>query len=553
MQQKTMPINMKYLLNTTYSLLLIVLFFTKTIAQPKSNSISKPKLVVGIVVDQMRYDFLYRFQAKYGTGGFNRLLRKGFNCKNMHYNYGPTVTAAGHSAIFTGSVPAINGIVGNDWYDRRLGRSVYCAADSTVQSVGSGSSAGRMSARNLLASTIADQLRITQVFKNKSIGISLKDRGAIMPAGHTATGAYWFDNSIGGWVTSTYYMKQLPAWAQKYNEQQEAKKYLNTTWNTLLPIEKYTEAEGDSQAYEGKLPGENEATFPHQLTGTNAAIYETLKSTPFGSTMTKDFALAAIDGENLGGNGTTDFLSVSFSSPDYAGHAFGPYSVEVEDIYLRLDRDLESLLSHLDRKLGRGNYLFFLSADHAVADIPAFWQKNKLPAGVKDYGFSSIIKNAITKNVGDAALFLAFENSQIYLNQPLMQAKNMTSTDVLMAIKPSLMAIDGVADVLDLQYISTSTLPSLLKERIANGYNAQRSGDLMVLLQPQWILGRSTGTTHGSIYNYDTHVPAIFYGWGVPRGASSSAYNITDIAPTVTGLLQIMEGSGNIGNPIQFK
>ncbi len=518
-----------------------------------STSSKAPKLVVGVVVDQMRYDFLYRYKDKYGKGGFNRLMNQGFNCKNLHYNYAPTVTAAGHSAIFTGSVPNITGIVGNEWYSRTLGRVVYCAEDTTVKTVGTNSSAGKMSPRNLLTSTISDQLRIATVFKNKTIGIALKDRGAIMPAGHTANAAYWFDALDGSWITSSFYMTELPQWVKDYNALKEANKFINTTWNTLLPIEKYTESEADMQKYEGKLYGETSPTFPHELVATRGNIYETLKSTPFGNTLTKNFAMAAIDGENLGGGDNTDFLTVSFSSPDYAGHAFGPYSVEVEDIYLRLDRDIEELLNKLDKKLGQGNYLFFLSADHAVADVPGFWQKNRLPAGVKNLSMNAVIKAEMQRTFADSSLFLSADNSQIYLNYKVLGQRKLSIDDVFKALKPIVMAQDGVADFINLHDMNATMLPNIIKERIVNGFNAQRSGDFMVLLQPQWFQGRPTGTTHGTVYNYDTHVPALFFGWGVPKGESIVPYSISDIAPTVANMLHILEGSGNIGKPISFK
>jgi predicted AlkP superfamily pyrophosphatase or phosphodiesterase len=530
------------------------LFANNILAQTSPTAAKRPKLVIGIVVDQMRYDFLYKYQSKYSKGGFMRLMREGFNARNLHYNYAPTVTGAGHTAIFTGSVPSVNGIVGNDWYDRKLGRTVYVAEDNSVNTVGSSSMAGKMSPRNMLSSTIADQLRIAQNFKNKTIGIALKDRGAIMPAGHSANAAYWFDSSNGAWISSSFYLNELPTWAQEYNALKEPHKVFNTTWNTLLPIAQYTEAEEDNQPYESKLNGEVAAVFPHELIGTRGNLLETLRSTPAGNTITKNFALAAIEGEKLGQSGSTDFLTLSFSSPDYAGHAFGPQSVEVQDIYLRLDRDIEEILNKLDLKLGKGNYLVFLSADHGVADIPAFWQKHLLPAGVRDYGFFSLVKSEIKRLYADSSLVLASDNSQLYLDHKKLAEKKLSTAQIVADIKPFVMQQAGVADVLDLHNLSSAWLPEVLKNKVINGLNAHRSGDIMILQQPQWILGRATtGTTHSSLYNYDTHVPALFFGWGVARGESAEPYNISDIAPTIANILSILEPSGNIGRPIKVK
>ncbi len=526
-------------------------------SQNKSDHVSaikSPKLVVGIVVDQMRYDFLYRYESKYGKGGFKRLMNEGFNCKNLHYNYGPTVTAAGHSSIFTGSVPNITGIVGNDWYDQKLNKNMYCTEDSTVKTVGSTSAAGKMSPKNMLVSTVTDQLRIANSFKSKTIGVAMKDRGSILPAGHTANAAYWFDSFDGSWITSSFYMNELPKWVQDFNAKKSANKYLNTLWSTLLPIETYTESTADDMPFESRFSGETKPVFPHEFLATNANIYELLKSTPFGNTLTKDFALAAFKNENLGGGNYTDFLTISFSSPDYVGHAYGPNSIEVEDVYLRLDKDIEEILNALDAKLGKNNYLVFLSADHGVADVPGFWRQNKLPAGVLNYTVAMNLANqAVKDKFGIEKIIEAEDNGQFYLDDQIILEKNLDVNQIYKTIKSSLMLIDAVSDVINLHDMPSTNLPASLKLKIVNGLNEKRSGDIMVLLKPMYFTGRTTGTTHSSIYNYDTHVPALFFGWNVPKGESSAPYTISDIAPTVSNLLNILEPSGNIGNPIIFK
>jgi predicted AlkP superfamily pyrophosphatase or phosphodiesterase len=531
-----------------------IFILNKAIGQAEKTTIAKPKLVVGIVVDQMRYDFLYRFQGKYGKGGFNRLMTEGYNCKNLHYNYGPTVTAAGHAAIFTGSVPNLNGIAGNEWYDIYNNKTVYCVSDSTVTSVGAEGTEGKMSPRNLLVSTVTDQLRLATMFKNKTIGIALKDRGAVLPAGHTANAAYWFEAKNGNWISSSFYMLELPKWVTKFNDKKFANKYLNTSWETTKNISTYTESEPDDQPYESKLPGETNAVFPHELLASRGNIYEILKTTPFGNTLTLEFAKAALEGENLGQGKETDFLTVSFSSPDYAGHAFGPYSKEVEDIYIRLDQDLEELLNCLDKKCGKGNYTVFLSADHGVADIPAMWNKYKMPAGVANA--SKIYNDAkalLVEKLGAGNWILNGDNYQFYLNQELMGQKNVSTKQVYEILKASVIKQAGIADFLNLEDLANANLPESLKKSLSNGRNTIRSGQLMVLPKPMWFYGRSTGTTHGTIYSYDTHVPALFYGWGIPVGQSVERYSISDIAPTIANLLQILPPSGTIGNPIPFK
>lgn len=539
--------------------LLLFFIITSLSAQKKKSTVSfeasnadKPKLVVGIVVDQMRYDFLYRYSEKYSSGGFKRLMNEGFNCRNNHYDYAPTVTAAGHAAIFTGSIPAINGIIGNEWFNQKTGKSVYCVEDSSVRTVGSDSKAGLMSPKNLLVSTITDQLKIANNFESKTIGIALKDRGSILPAGHTANAAYWFDSKNGAWITSSFYMNDLPQWVKDFNSMKMPQKYMAEGWKTLLPIEKYTESTADNQTYEAKLSGEKTATFPHELAAQSGVnLLEVIRTTPFGNTLTKDFALVAIQNENLGKSPKTDFLTISFSSPDYVGHAFGPNSIEVEDTYLRLDKDIEEILTSLDNSLGKGNYLVFLSADHGVADVPGFWQSQKLPAGVVDAAMSSReVKTALKTAFGEGEFIIAEDNSQLYLNANLMEEKKISYTQIYEIVRKTLLKRDDVADVIDLHNLANSTLPDYQLSYVKNGFNPRRSGDIMVVLNPSWFAGRKQGTTHGSLYRYDTHVPLLFYGWKIKSGETTLRTNISDISPTVADLLNILEPNGSVGNVI---
>jgi predicted AlkP superfamily pyrophosphatase or phosphodiesterase len=538
---------------------LLLLVTASLSAQKKKSSVSfetaipdKPKLVVGIVVDQMRYDFLYRYSEKYTSGGFKRLMNEGFNCRNNHYDYAPTVTAAGHAAIFTGSIPAIDGIIGNEWFNKKSGKVVYCVEDSSVRTIGSDSKAGLMSPKNLLVSTITDQLKIANNFQSKTIGIALKDRGSILPAGHTANAAYWFDSKNGAWITSSFYMNDLPQWVKDFNGLKMPQKYMTEGWKTLLPIEQYTESTEDNQAYEAKLSGEKTPTFPHELAAQSGVnLLEVFRTTPFGNTLTKDFALAAIQSENLGKSLKTDFLTVSFSSPDYVGHAFGPNSIEIEDTYLRLDKDISEILTSLDNNLGKGNYMVFLSADHGVADVPGFAQSQKMPAGVLDMGVvSKEIKNALKTTFGDGEFIRAEDNYQLYLNDSLLKTKKLSYEQIHAVVRETLLKRDDIADVVDLHNLGNSTLPDYQLSYVKNGLNPRRSGDIMIVLNPSWFTGRKQGTTHGTLYRYDTHVPLLFYGWKVKTGEITTRTHISDIAPTVADFLNILEPNGSIGNVI---
>jgi len=517
-----------------------------------TNNLARPKLVVGIVVDQMRHDYLLKYYHRYTEGGFKRMMNQGVNCSNNHYNYAPTVTAAGHASVYTGTTPAVHGIVGNDWTDVLTGKKMYCVDDTTVKTVGTTGKTGVMSPKNLWTSTITDQLRIAQNFRNKTIAIALKDRGAILPGGHTANAAYWYDSKEGNWITSTFYMTELPAWVNKFNAEKQAENLTKNGWNTLYPIKTYTQSAEDESAFEGKIAGEKSNTFPHSFTGGNPL--EGIRTSPFGNTLTKNFAIRSIDEEKLGQGEATDFLAVSFSSPDYIGHTFGTQSIELEDNYLRLDKDIEELLNHLDNKVGKGNYLVFLTADHAVADNPGYLNAKKMPGGVFDkVKAMNEIKNALKLSVGTGDLIIGEENSQLYLDSKVMESLKLSREKVFETIEKTLFKIDGFSRLIDLKNIQNSNLITNYKEIITNGYHPARSGDFMILLKPQWFMGYKTGTTHSTLYAYDTHVPLLFYGWNLSPKEINSKTSISDIAPTLANLLNCMEPTGTTGQVIKLK
>ncbi|MFD3292522.1 alkaline phosphatase PafA [Aquirufa sp. KTFRIE-69F] len=510
----------------------------------------KPALVVGIVVDQMRYEYLNKFYDRYSDKGFKRLIKEGINCTDNHYNYAPTVTAAGHASVYTGTVPAVHGILGNDWIEVANGKKMYCVDDSTVQTVGSKSKAGLMSPKNMFTSTITDQLKMAQNYKSKTIAIALKDRGSILPGGHTADAAYWYDSADGYWITSSFYTKELPTWVQKFNLEGRPQKYINQGWNTLYPIATYTRSAEDDSPYESKLSGEKAPVFPHDLKGGNAL--EVLRSTPYGNNLTKDFAIKAIEEEHLGKNGTTDFLAISFSSTDYVGHSFGPQSIELEDTYLRLDQDIADILTHLDAKLGKNQYLVFLTADHAVAEIPSYIKSKRLPGGSFDNGKAlNEAKAALKQEFGDVELMAGADNYQIYLNHANLERLHISKEAVAKVLEKSFKNQAGFAELVDMRAAGSSPIPALYREMIINGYNQSRSGDFMYLLKPQWFSGYKTGTSHSTVYAYDTHVPLLFFGWNVAHKEINQRTHISDIASTLANWLKINEPSGSIGKVIQ--
>lgn len=516
---------------------------------------SKPKLVVGIVVDQMRYDYIYRYWNKFGNDGFKRLVNEGFFCRNTNFNYVPTYTGPGHASIYTGTTPAVHGIIANDWYDKTTGKNLYCAGDKNSMGLGTTANEGKRSPVNMLTSTITDELRISSNMKSKVIGVALKDRSSILPAGHIANAAYWYDGSIGGFITSTYYMKDLPLWVQEFNKKELAKKYLSKPWTTLLPIEMYTESLPDDNKYEFVAKGETKPVFPHNLPDLMKANggLNMIRSTPFGNSLTKDFAIDVMKNENMGKSEATDFLAVSFSSPDYIGHAYGPNSVEQEDDYIRLDKDLAELLKFIDEHVGKNNALIFLTADHAAPEVPSYLIDLKIPAGyVAESKILKDLKDHLLKSYGDT-LALSFENQQVFLNHAAIDNKKLELEKVQNDVAAFLLNAEGVAEVLTATTLNNASFTEGSRYLMQKGFNAKRSGDVLVNYLPGWVDGYSkTGTTHGSPYSYDTHVPLIFHGWNIQHGSSAEQVYITDVAATLAMMLNIQFPNGCTGKPISF-
>lgn len=535
----------------------LLLTITNGYSQTKTTPVaapSKPKLVIGLVVDQMRWDYLYRYSEKYSSGGFKRLMREGYSCENTHINYSPSYTACGHTCIYTGSVPSVHGIVGNGWYDYKEDSAVVSVRDINYSTVGSSSlQVGKVSPNRLLTTTITDELKLATNFKAKTIGVALKDRSSVLPAGHKADAAYFFDGNTGSWVTSSYYMNQLPTWVTQYNAKKYADSLLAKSWPLSLgSISLYTESEEDFQTYEDVLDKEKSPTFIHKVDSLTKPATKILPYTPYGNSATLDFAKAIITNESMGAGKYTDFLTISLSSTDLIGHKFGPNSVEIEDCYLRLDKDLEAFFSFLDNKLGKGNYVLFLTADHGAAHIPDFMKKNKMMGGVFPINeVDSLLETALKSKFGADSLILSFDNSQLYFDNERIAAKKVNREELKSFIRNFTLPFSGVAKVLDMENLSNELLDANMKQAIANSYYPSRSGDMFLLLEPGWFEGFKKGTTHGTVYPYDTHIPLVWMGWNIKHGEDHSDVHMTDIAPTVAAMLHIQEPSGCTGKVIQ--
>lgn len=512
----------------------------------------KPRLVVGIVVDQMRYDYISRFYSDFDEGGFKRLIGDGFIFRNAHYNYIPTKTGPGHASIYTGTYPARHGIIGNDWFVPAIGRSFNCVEDTTTSVVG-GESNGKVSPRNLYTTTITDELRLYYNFTSKVVGVSLKDRGAALPAGHNPTGAYWYDLQSGKMITSTYYKEKLPKWLDDYNKQKRSSKLLNGQWALLKDESVYNESIVDENEFEQGIRKDFGVSFPYDLARFRKDP-SLLKYTPFTNTMIKEVALKAIEGENLGKDSIPDFLTISFSATDDIGHRFGPRSMEVQDTYLRLDKEIKEILEYLDENVGENNYTIFLSADHGATDVPSYMRKNNMPGGYHNNGYiKSQLNQKLSATYGDGKWISSIINEQVYLNHQLINDKEVDLTKVKQLVIDVLMKEDYVVEAFDKDLVAQRMFTDPMLIKLQNGYNNKRSGDVLYNLTPSNLndaFGRK-GTDHRTPYNYDTHIPIIFYGRGIKNGSSIRPVEITDIAPTISIMLDISFPSGATGKPLK--
>ena len=528
-----------------------------------------PKLVVGIVVDQMSFEQLYRYKDKYSNEGFARLLKEGYNFKNTQYNYIPTVTAAGHSSIYTGTTPSTHGIIGNSWYQRKQDSEIGNVDDPKEHIIGSSEeNKTGLSPRNLLTTTISDQLRLATNFKSKVISVSLKDRGAILPGGHLANAAYWHDWQVspGYFVSSSYYMDDVPSWVKQFNKEGRSDTYLDITWNTLLPISSYTESAPDDNPYERTLRGKDGPTFPYEFKKMREiykelnAEYQLIWVSPYGNTLLTEFAIEAIKNEALGKDNFTDLINISYSVPDVIGHTFGPQSVEIEDIYLRLDADIAQLLKELDRLVGADNYTLFLTSDHGAIPTASYLEAKGAPTGIAPLSsYKDSLTNYMNRKYGKQKWVQNFNYEQIYLNRELISAKNLELAKLQETAAAYLADLKWVRYALPANGINNQNYTDGLPKKMQNGFHPKRSGDIVLSFEPGIIMSMDPeitvaaiqGTTHGSGYTYDTHVPLVWYGKNIPKGASVRPVSITDISPSLAMLLNVQLPSGNSGLPLE--
>ena len=529
-----------------------ILFPVDARAQVKKAPNETPKLVVGIMVDQMRSDYIHKYWDKFGEDGFKRLVNEGFSFTNNHFDYMPTSTGPGHASVYTGTTPAVHGVMGNGWYVRETGNSINVI--EVPGYTGVGTEPGKEDDKapgNVLTTTVGDELRLHTNFRSKVISISRKDRGAILPGGHTGQ-AYWYEGGTGNFISSSYYVEELPDWVKAFNARKLAREYVKKPWETLLPVETYVESMADDNAYERMFSGQTAPVFPHNLPEiAKKDGLGVISSTPFHNDMLLELAIAAIEGEDLGSGDTPDMLAVSFSATDGIGHQFGPSSIEIQDTYLRLDRNMAQLLDYLDENFGKDNVLLFLTADHAVSYVTSFLTDQGIPGGYIDNNENlSALKSFFEKKYGED-LMIAFSNFDVFLNRPLIEEKGLDLPTVQQEVAQFMMTLKGVAGAIPATVLANGEFTQGIRARVQKGYNQKRSGDVAIWLEPHTLSGSNPrGTTHGSPWNYDSHAPMHWYGWTVPAGRSSHPVNISDIASTVATFLNSPFPSGNTGTPM---
>jgi len=501
----------------------------------------KPKLVVGIVVDQMRADYLYRFEDGYSEGGFKRMMREGFYCANHHFSYVPTYTGPGHASVYTGTTPSGHGIVSNNWYDPRDQTDMYCVEDKSVRTIGISNADGQMSPFNLKSSTITDELMLHWNMRSIVTGIGIKDRGSILPAGHLGQ-AYWY--SKGKFITSSYYMDELPDWVERFNDLNLPEKYVDQGWELLLPASGYAASQPDDSPYEKKFAGQETAVIPNNTRSLVEAngFDNVFKLMPQSNTWVLDFAKAAVEAREMGQDEITDFLAVSFSSTDYLGHAMGPRSMEIQDMYLQLDRDLAGFFEFLDRKVGSGEYTVFLTADHGAADVPQMNIDLGMPGGyIQRIDLDSLVKAELDAVFDNSDGFVKKTGSEgIYLNRSNIIKSGSSYTEVCNHLAAVLRDIPGVYNAYPTEALINSGAGAEFPLRaLGRGLYPSLAADVVFVADNGWMVYGPVGTTHGSPWTYDSHVPLLFFGKGIAQGETYRETNIRDIAPTLSMMLKI--------------
>ena len=517
----------------------------------EKQALPKPTLVVGIVVEQMRYDYIMRFWDKFGDGGFKKLIVGGTSCRQATIDYMYPQTSTGYATIVTGSNPRSHGIIADEWFDRIKNKVVSATTDETQTTISGIDKDVTVSAARLSVTTIGDELKMANKF-SKVISISCKPSSAVMLAGHKADGAYWLDESSGEWTTSSYYRTDLPQWTKDFNAKKFADIYMAKIWSPLLAIDKYSDCLPDKNEYEIGI--NTQTTFPYQLStlADSYKKYKIIKNTPFGNSFTKDLAIYTIAGENLGKDQNPDLLLVSFSATEYIGNRYGTRSMELEDTYIRLDKDIEFLLQYVEKEVGKYNALIFLTSTSGTSDNPKQLVDQRLPAGqFKQAKAEQLLKSYLNAVYGPNEWVSYYGKQMFYLNQTLFEDRKIPLAEAQEKAANFMVKLTGVSQAFTSSILLSTNFTDGVQHQMYNSFNQKRSGDIFLSLEPGWIEQTTTETTaHNSPYNYDTHIPLIWYGWKVEHLQLTKPISLSDIAPTLSAVFKIADPNACTGKPI---
>jgi arylsulfatase A-like enzyme len=539
-------------------------------ANDRTANVSRPRLVLLIVVDQFRYDYLERFGDLFAQNGLRRLMREGALWTEANYDHMPTYTAPGHATTMTGTWPSENGIIANDWYDRKLDRLVSNVSDPEDEQgrpkfrlFGGGQTEQASTPRRLMASTLGDELRLATIDRAKVIGISVKDRSAILPSGRHASAAYWFSAQTGNMVTTSYYLPQPPAWVDNFNRARRVDELIAKQWKRLDDVSEteYLKRAGvDAQKWE-KFGNDTDAdvSFPHNFSKaqTGPYFYGPLDYSPYSNDLLLEFAEQAIVNESLGVDAETDVLTLSFSSNDYVGHRYGPYSQEMMDITLRTDRQIAALLDFVNARIGLQNVLVAFTADHGVAPIPEHASALNLPGGrLNSRQVLDAVKLAIKQRFGRRDepastdnYVLSLSNGNIYFNYDALAKDHINNEELERVAGDAALQVVGVGRYFTRTQLQRGAIAPAdsIARRVMHGFNSRLSGDVILVAEPFKYLEAGIPATHGSPYSYDTHVPLIIMGRGLAPGRYTQAATPADLAPTLASILGVQAPSNATG------
>lgn len=549
--------NFTVLLRGSAVLVLLISFFNGVSGQGAYLPPEKPRLVIGIIVEQLRYDHIERFRDRFCDDGIKRLINEGSYFKNASFEYMLTQSAPGHATIATGAEPSYHGIPSDNWYVPLKNELIYSTKDAVVNPVGGTFESGLHSPSNLQASTFSDELKMATNRKAKVFSVGIKESSSILSAGHSADAAFWFDNTTGTWMSSTYYINSLPGWVTDFNALNNAESYLNATWEQFKPREMYSDCLPDSNQYEAGFRSVN--YFPYDLkkirskeiTGPKNG-YSLLRETPFANSLTTSFALRLIEQEKLGRDDVTDYLSICYSATDNIGHRFGPSSVEMGDAILRLDDEIRYLLSYLNDSIGKRNILIYFTSSHGISEIPAVLERNRIPSGYfRQNQAVQLLRSYMNAVYGEGDWVKGYSERQVFLNRTLIEDARLSLDEVQNKVARFLVQFTGVASAYTYSAFESNDFSTGNLKRIMNSFNPQRTGDVIITLNPGWVEKEAEFVTnHNSPYECDSHVPLIWYGWTVNRESITRKVNMADIAATLSSLCKVPFPNACSGQPL---